>query len=164
MGLFHKKPVLEPLQIADDDIVAMADGKIVPVNTVSDEVFASEAMGKTCVFQYDGPFVTICAPANGELSALFPTGHAFGIAMHNGMELLIHIGVNTVNEKGSGFRVLAKQGDSVKAGTPVVEVNLKKLSGKYDMSTMLIVTDDAGHPVEFPSPGPVRRGASLVKK
>lgn len=56
---------------------------------------------------------------------MFPTGHAFGITMKSGVALLVHIGVNTVKENGNGFTILKKQGDSVKAGDPIVTVNLK---------------------------------------
>lgn len=161
MGLFHKKENLTALQVADDAIVAMADGRIIPVSEVTDEVFASEALGTTCAFAYDASTVTVCAPANGTLSVLFPTGHAFGITMADGTELLIHIGVNTVNEQGKGFKVFAKQGDQVKAGQPIVEVDVKKLKKKYDMSTMLIVTNAADHPVKFRAPGEVKRGDSV---
>lgn len=62
---------------------------------------------------------------------MFPTGHAFGITMKSGVALLVHIGVNTVKENGNGFTILKKQGDSVKAGDPIVTVNLKQLRKKY---------------------------------
>lgn len=57
----------------------------------------------------------------------------------NGLELLLHIGIDTVNEKGNGFKILKKSGDAVKKGTPVVELELETLKEKYDMTTMVIV-------------------------
>lgn len=84
--------------------------------------------------------------------------------MENGVEVLVHVGVNTVEAQGDGFRLLGKkQDDSVKAGEPIVEVDLKKLSEKYDMSVMLIITDDNGKHLEFAAPGPVKRGQSVLK-
>ena len=68
-GLFKKK----------DEIVAIADGKVVETVSVSDPVFAQEMMGKTLVFSYDADKVVLHSPANGTLTVLFPTGHAFGI-------------------------------------------------------------------------------------
>lgn len=84
--------------------------------------------------------VTLCSPADGILAAVVPTGHAFGVAMVNGVELLVHCGIDTVEANGDGFKVLnKKEGQNIKAGDSVVEVNLKKLNQTYNMSTMLIV-------------------------
>lgn len=165
MGLFHRKEAaadLAPLNVSKDAIVAMADGQVIPLEQVTDEVFSSGALGTTMAFQHDSATVTVCAPASGTLTVLYPTGHAFSVAMENGTELLVHIGVNTVNENGKGFRTLAHQGDVVKAGQPIVEVDYKKLSRKYDMSTMLIVTNPDEHPVAFRGTGSVKRGDSVL--
>lgn len=166
MGLFssfNKKNHLDELQCDDSAIVAMADGEMIDVTTVSDPVFAQKMMGDSTAFRYSGSQVVICAPANGTLSVLFPTGHAFGITTGQGVELLVHIGVDTVNAKGVGFKILNhEQGDTVKAGSPIVEVDLKKLGTKYDMSTMLIVTNANGHHILFQEPKPVKRGDSVI--
>ena len=165
MGLFDafkKKEAFETLNVPDTDIVAIADGKLIDVTTVSDPMFAEKMMGESITFTYDADKVTFCAPANGTISALFPTGHAFGITMKDGMELLVHIGIDTVNSKGDGFKLLGKkQGDTVKAGEPIVEADLKKLSKKYEMPVMLIVTNSAEHEVKFIVPQPVTRGQKI---
>jgi len=148
--------------ISEDDIVAMADGEMIDVSTVSDPVFAQKMMGESVAFRYTGDSVTICAPAKGKLSVMFPTGHALGITMKNGTELLVHIGVNTVEANGKGFHVFKKQGDAVNAGDPVVEADLKLLSQNYDMSTMLIVTNDNGKKLTFISPKKVVKGESII--
>lgn len=170
MGLFDKlrkkeeTVTLEPINIDDGAIVALADGELIDVHTVSDPVFAQEMMGKSVAFKFDKDKVTLCSPANGTLGVLFPTGHAFGIIMNNGVEFLVHIGIDTVNAKGDGFKVLSKkQGDPVKAGDPIVEVDLKKLSAKYDMSTMLIITNANDKEIDFIEPQTVTRGQSLIK-
>ena len=170
MGLFDKLfkkeeevslPALE--NVSDEDIVAITDGEIIDIATVSDPVFAEQMMGKSTAFKYEGK-VVLCSPANGTLGVLFPTGHAYGILMNNGVELLVHCGVDTVNAKGDGFRLLGKkQGDPVKAGDPIVEVDVAKLSKTYDMSTMLIVTNDNGLGLEFIDPQPVVRGQKVTK-
>ncbi|WP_270780187.1 PTS sugar transporter subunit IIA [Holdemanella biformis] len=106
----------------------------------------------------------MCSPANGILSVLFPTGHAFGIQMNNGIELLVHIGINTVEANGDGFKVMnVKQGDVVKAGQPIVEVDFKKLSKKYNINTMLIITNNLDTPAQFTEPKSVKRGDSVLK-
>ena len=155
---------LEPVVVADDAIVALADGEMFDVHTVSDPVFAEEMMGKSVAFKYDGDKVTLCSPANGTLGVLFPTGHAYGIVMENGVELLVHCGIDTVNANGNGFKLLGKkQGDAVKAGDPIVEVDLKKLKQTYDMSTMLIITNANDLEIEFTDFGKVTRGQVVSK-
>ena len=168
MGLFDsfkkKEEILEPVNVSDDAIVAPADGQLIDVTTVSDPMFAEKMMGDSVAFTYTGSKVTICSPANGTLAVLFPTGHAFGIQMNNGVELLVHCGVDTVNAKGEGFRLLSKkQGDTVKAGDPIVEVDIRKLSASYDMSTMLIITNPNDQEYEFLDPQPVVRGEKVTK-
>ena len=153
MGLFDKlfkmseEKMLPPLEnISDEDIVAMASGELVDVKTVSDAVFAEEMMGKSAAFRYEKDSVIICSPANGTLAALFPTGHAFGVKMNNGVQVLVHIGV-----------------DTVKAGDPIVEADIKKLSQKYDMSVILIITDPNGKEFSFIEPQHVSRGQTLLE-
>ena len=91
---------------------------------------------------------------------MFPTGHAFGLTTEDGVEVLVHIGVNTVENKGVGFKILdKKQGDAVKAGDPIVAVDFDKLSAKYDMSTMLIITNANEKKVELVREGEVKRGS-----
>lgn len=160
----EKREELPDLSVDDDAIVAMADGEMIDVTTVSDPVFSEKVMGDSVAFKYTDDKVIICAPANGIISVLFPTGHAFGIAMKNGVELLVHIGINTVETNGEGFRLLdKKQDDSVKAGEPIIEVDLKKLSQKYDMSTMLIITDANEKDITFMEPCMVTRGQRVIQ-
>lgn len=153
-GLFKKK----------DEIVAIADGKVVETVSVSDPVFAQEMMGKTLVFSYDTDKVVLHAPASGALTVLFPTGHAFGITTDGGVELLVHCGVDTVSANGDGFKLLdKKQGDKINAGDPIVEVDVKKLKEKFDMSTMLVITNPNGKTFEFVGPCDVKLGQSVIK-
>lgn len=169
MGLFDKlfkkeEEVLPELNVDDSAIVAIADGELIDIKTVPDPVFAEEMMGKSTAFKYNKDKVTLCSPANGTLGVLFPTGHAFGIVTNEGVEILIHCGVDTVNANGDGFKLLKKkQGDTVKAGDPIVEVDIKKLSATYDMSTMLIITNPNEKEYEFIEPQAVKRGQSVVK-
>ena len=170
MGLFDRffrreeKVVLPELNVPDGDIVALADGELIDIKTVSDPVFAQEMMGKSTAFKFNTDKVILCAPANGTLVVLFPTGHAYGLQMNNGIELLVHCGVDTVNANGDGFKLLGKkQGDAVKAGEPIVEVDIKKLSQKYDMSTMLIVTNANDMEIDFIEPQSITRGQKVNK-
>lgn len=140
-GFFKKK--------TDPAVYAPVKGKCIDITEVNDEGFSSKIMG-------DGVAVipeesVIKAPADGKLTMIFETGHAFGMVADNGLELLLHIGIDTVNEQGKGFRVLKKSGDAVKKGTPIVELDLADLKKKYDMTTMVIVTN--GKDVEKPALG-----------
>lgn len=153
-GLFKKK----------DEIVALADGKVVETKSASDPMFAEEMMGKTLVFNYDADKVVLHSPASGTLTVLFPTGHAFGITTDDGVELLVHCGVDTVSANGEGFKLLdKKQGDKVNAGDPIVEVDVKALKEKFDMSTMLVITNPNGKTLEFVGPCDVKLGQSVIK-
>ncbi|MBU5281864.1 glucose PTS transporter subunit IIA [Anaerostipes hadrus] len=150
--------------VSDDVIVAPVDAQIMDIKEVSDPVFSEKAMGESIALKLKGDKVTLCAPANGTLSAIFPTCHAYGITMANGTELMVHCGVNTVEANSDGFRLLGKEkGDLVKAGDPIVEVDVKKLSKTYDMSTMIVITDDKGKQLEFIKSGEVKRGTNLLK-
>ena len=167
MGLFDafkkKEALPQSVDVSDEAIVALADGELIDVTTVSDPVFAEKMMGDSIAFQYSGDKVILCSPANGTLSVMFPTGHAFGITMKNGVELLVHIGIDTVSSNGDGFRVLGKkQGDAVKAGEPIVEADLRKLSKKYEMPVMLIVTNANEQTIQFRTPCHVERGETVV--
>lgn len=142
--------------------IAPADGEMFAIDEVSDPMFAQKLLGYGVAFRYAGDTVTVCAPADGTLSALFPTGHAFGITTPEGVELLVHIGIDTVSANGEGFRVLGKkQGQPVKSGDEIVEVDLKKLREKFDMSTMLVVTNDNGKKLEFAGFGSVKKGQTI---
>jgi len=108
----------------------------------------------------------IVAPANGDLEMVFETGHAFAVRMKDGTGLLVHIGVDTVNMKGQGFTVLKKQGDAVKAGEPIVKVDLKAVEAAgYSTQTMIVVTEpaDESKPVSYIAFGPVRAGQVITK-
>jgi len=169
MGLFDRlfrkeeEVKLPELIVCDDDIVAIADGELIDVHTVADPVFGEEMMGKSIAFKYNTDKVVLCSPVNGTLSVLFPTGHAYGLTANNGVEVLIHCGIDTVNANGDGFKLLGKkQGDAVKAGDPIVEADIKKLSKNYDMSTMLIITNANNKEIEFIEPQNVTRGQSVI--
>ncbi len=157
-GFLKKKEKFEALNLDDRKISSLGNGKLIPIASVSDPMFAQEMMGESIAFSFSGNGVTIFAPANGTISAIFPTGHAFGITTADGVELLVHIGVNTVESKGNGFKLLGKkQGDSVKAGDPIVSVDFDRLSASYDMSTMLVITDANDRKVTLKKDGTVER-------
>ena len=118
-SLFGKK---ESRTYQDSDIVAVVSGPVVNNADIPDPVFAQEMLGKTFAVKPSG--VKAVAPANGTLEVLFPTGHAFAVRTADGTGLLVHIGIDTVNLKGKGFKVMASQGDVVKAGQTISLMDL----------------------------------------
>lgn len=145
------------------DIIACCSGSLIDATTLPDPVFAQKMLGETCVITPCEDTITVCSPSDGSISALFPTGHAFGITRADGVEILVHIGINTVEAHGEGLRVLdVCQGDTVKAGTPMVEVDVKKLSQTYNMSVMTIITDAQQQSISFKTSGLIHQGDSIV--
>lgn len=88
----------------------------------------------------------ITAPLSGEAVSVFPTGHAVGIKMKNGIECIVHIGLETVELDGEGFHPLIKQGDKVKAGQPMIEIDRSFIQGKgYNLITMVVFPAGYNH-------------------
>ncbi|MDO4198265.1 MAG: beta-glucoside-specific PTS transporter subunit IIABC [Erysipelotrichaceae bacterium] len=125
-------------------VAAPVKGEVVALKDVKDEAFASEMMGKgAAVEPADGK---VCAPCDGEITALFPTGHAFGVTSKDGVEVLVHIGIDTVAMNGTGFKIVAKQGDKVKKGDLVVEADLEEIKkAGHPATTMVIITNTADY-------------------
>lgn len=106
----------------DVEIKAPVNGNMIPLSEVKDQAFSAGLLGKgVAIIPEDG---TVCAPCDGVISALYPTGHAVGITSGEGVEVLIHIGMDTVTLEGKGFEVLVKEGQKVKAGETLVKVDL----------------------------------------
>ena len=148
---------------ADHEIVAVANGTLIPASMIKDEAFASEAMGQTVAVEpSDG---IIASPANGTIELVFDTGHAFAVRMNNGAGIMVHIGIDTVNLQGKGFHVLKQKGDPVQAGEPVVRVDLDVVKDAgLSMQTMIIVTEPADdNPIVYTSFGQVTRGQTITK-
>ena len=125
---------------ATSEFVAPVTGNVIPVNQVKDEAFASEAMGKGVGIEPENG--KVYAPFDGNVDAVFPTGHLVGLSDGNGAEVLIHIGVDTVKLEGKGFTTHIAQGDKVKKGDLLVEFDVELLKKEgYDTTVMFITTD-----------------------
>lgn len=123
-----------------NELKAAADGTVVPMSEAGDEVFSSCALGGGVVIRPTGQVVV--APADGTVTATMNTCHAVGMELDNGLEILIHVGVDTVSLKGEGFQSFVNQGDKVKAGTELIRFDREALEAKgYCMEIMEIVMD-----------------------
>ena len=130
-------------------IKSCLDGKAVSLNDVNDEVFSSESMGKGIAIVPEKG--VLYAPADGEISAMFATGHAVGMTTIDGVELLMHIGINTVEMNGDGFVQKVQEGQKVHTGDVLVEFDIDKIvKAGYDTTTMLIVANTEDYSVVEP--------------
>lgn len=116
------EPIAELKELKQEIIASPMIGQVVKLENVPDEVFASGAMGKgIAIDPADG---TVVAPAAGEITLVFPTGHAIGMCTENGAEILIHVGMDTVSLVGKGFNTFVQVGDKVDAGQKLLEFDL----------------------------------------
>ena len=122
------------------ELKAILDGKVMPIEEAPDDVFSQKIMGDGVAIEPSNTVVT--APADCDVSVVMAdTGHACGLTLPNGLELLIHVGVDTVDMDGDGFRLLVNEGDHVKAGQPLIEFDPEKIKAAgHPCTTMLIVT------------------------
>ena len=129
MGLFNKKKTTE--------LFNPVRGNVVPLSSVHDEVFASEAMGTGFgVFPISGE---IYSPTKATVTAIFPTKHAISLVTKNGMEILIHIGIDTVELNGEGFDILVQTDDKVDKDTLLAKVNIDYLEKQHKKTDVMVI-------------------------
>ena len=122
------------------NVGAPVSGELIPMAQVNDPTFAQEIMGKgAAIIPEEDVFVS---PVNGTVQMVFDTKHAIGFVSDEGAEVLIHVGLDTVNLKGKYFEALVKNGDKVSIGTPVLKADLKQIKKEgYDTVTPVIITN-----------------------
>lgn len=132
----------EVTKLEEETILAPIKGKVKPIEESSDAAFASGALGKgVVILPEEGK---VYAPVTGTVTVLFPSLHAIGITSDAGVELLIHIGINTVQLNGEGFTAHIKQGDQIKQGQLLVEFDMNKIKeAGYSLETPVLVTNYA---------------------
>ena len=124
------------------ELKSILDGKVMPIEEAPDDVFSQKIMGDGVAIEPSNTVVT--APADCDVSVVMAdTGHACGLTLPNGVELLIHVGVDTVDMGGDGFKLLVNEGNHVKAGQPLIEFDPAKIKAAgHPCTTMLIVTSE----------------------
>lgn len=142
--VYGKRHFKEDKELHDEVIVAPVSGKAESLKDVKDPVFSTEAMGKgAAMVPSEG---TIYSPVTGEITVAYETKHAYGIKSDEGAEVLIHIGIDTVNMKGEGFTSDVKQGQHVEKGEKLgtVDLDAVKKAG-YDTTVMTVITNTTSY-------------------
>ena len=142
-----------PAKTIDEDLVAddcdlsvnsPVEGKTIPLTQVSDEVFASGVLGKGIAVQPASG--KILAPADATVSMIYPTLHAIGLILDSGIEMMIHIGIDTVKLNGEYFEKHVQDGDHVKKGQLLVSFDMQKIEqAGYDLTTTVVVTNSKNY-------------------
>jgi PTS system beta-glucosides-specific IIC component len=143
-------------------VAAPVSGKVIALSDVADEAFSSGALGQGLAIEpSEGK---VYAPVDGEITTFFPTGHAVGITSDNGIEILIHVGMDTVELNGKGFTPKKKQGDKVKKGDLLLEVDLDavKAAGKPTVTPVIITNSDDFADVIPAEPGNITHGQDVI--
>ena len=154
--------------VAGQEVVLTAplNGTVVALEDVPDPVFSSGAVGKGAGIEpSDGASIKVVAPADGSVVVAPSSGHAYGLALDNGLEILIHVGIDTVNLEGKGFDVKVGKGDRVKAGQTLVVVDRAVIEeAGYKLVTPVLVTNYMNFAeVEVIASGDIETGTDLVK-
>lgn len=137
----NKSEKNEEVNLVKDQVVfSPLSGALIPLRDVNDEVFATEAVGKgIAIIPTDGQ---LRAPVNGTVTTVFPTGHAIGITSKGGVEILIHIGIDTVQSKGKYFDVKVEKDEEVEKGQLLSIIDIEGITGVgYDISSPIIITN-----------------------
>ena len=135
----ENKDEVEAMEYAIN-ITSPVEGNVISLSEVPDATFAQEILGKgVAIVPQKG---VIYAPFDGTVDVMFETGHAVGIVGENGIELLVHIGIDTVNLEGKCFTPKKVTGDSVKKGDILIEFDIKKIKEEgYDVTTPVIISN-----------------------
>lgn len=121
-------------------IIAPISGKTMDLSEVPDPVFAQKMAGEGVAINSTGD--TVVAPCDGTISLIMDSGHAFAITTNNGLELLVHVGLETVTLNGEGFEILQKVNTKVTAGTPILKVNRSFIESKgISLITPVLITN-----------------------
>ena len=131
-NLFKAKP--------KNEIRAICNGNMIPLEDVKDEMFSNKMLGDGFAIIPQSEYVV--SPFVGKVLMIFPSKHAIGLINEEGIEFLIHVGIDTVSENGHGFEVFVKQDDKISVGTTLMHFDKEGLSKKgYDLTISCVITN-----------------------
>lgn len=143
-------------------IFSVCDGQIIKLSDISDPVFSEKILGDgVAIFPESSE---IFSPVNGKIVQVFETKHAYSIISDDGLEILVHIGLNTVELNGEGFKTFVKDGDTVKIGDKIAEIDIEYIEGMgYQLYTPIIITNlDIINKINI-SGERVKKGEEIIK-
>lgn len=146
----------------EEDFVSPVTGKVISIENVKDPTFAGKLLGDGfAVVPSNG---IIKAPADGKVESVYDTGHAVGITTKKGTEFMIHVGIDTVELAGEGFEILVSNGQKVKQGDALIQVDLETLKRKQKDPTVMVIFTGGGQVLEVASESPVQACKEQVCK
>ncbi len=145
-------------------VKAPITGKVVDLSEVRDEVFASKIVGVGIAI--DPSEGSLIAPFDGKVKQVFSTGHAVVLQSKEGLVILIHIGLDTVNLKGEGFKILVSEGQDIKIGDPIIDFDMDVIrKNHYILQTPVVIPEgDNVKDIEFTKEKYVNKGKDLLMK
>ncbi|GGG85249.1 PTS glucose transporter subunit IIA [Staphylococcus pragensis] len=146
----------------ETEIYAPLTGEYVKIEDIPDPVFAQKMMGEG--FGINPSEGEVVSPIEGKVDNVFPTKHAIGLKADNGLELLVHIGLDTVQLDGQGFEILVNSGDTVKVGDPLLKFDLEYIrkNAKDVISPIIITNSDQTESIHFDDVQAVVKGETKV--
>lgn len=148
--------------VSKDEVYAPCDGTVKPLSEVNDDVFSQEIMGKGIAIEPSTG--NLYAPCDGTITVCFPTGHAIGLKSKNGTEILMHVGIDTVNLQGKYFNPQIKVNDEVKKGQLLLTFDLDKIKEDgYETTTPVIITNSKDfNSIQIESHSTIQHGNKLI--
>ena len=148
--------------VSKDEIVSPCDGTVKPLSEVNDDVFSQEIMGKGIAIEPSTG--NLYAPCDGTITVCFPTGHAIGLKSKNGTEILMHVGIDTVNLQGKYFSPQIQVNEEVKKGQLLLTFDLAKIKEEgYDTTTPIIITNSKNFSsLQFENDTTIQHGNKLI--
>ncbi len=149
------------LRSKEIEIIAPMTGKAINIREVPDPVFAEKMLGEGVAIEpTDG---LVLSPCKGKVVQIFPTNHAVGIEVKAGIDLLVHLGIDTVELNGKGFERLVEEGQEVEVGTPLIkmDIDLVAREGKSTVTPIIVTTMDQIQKIDI-TKGAVRAGKDVL--
>ena len=145
----------------EKSLLAVADGRAIPLSEVPDEAFASGILGVGVAIEPSGG--TVCSPIDGVIESITETGHAYTVHSDDGLDILVHIGIDTVTLGGKGFLPMVKEGYKVKAGDVIARADLEAIrAAGLSTATVVLITNPERLEKNEPQLGEVQSGKSEI--
>jgi glucose-specific phosphotransferase system IIA component len=142
-------------------VAAVASGQIIPLSEVHDEVFSQKMLGDGVAIVPSDDYIV--APCTGRITMLYPTLHAFGMQTADGLEILVHIGIDTVALNGKGFKAFASVNDNVEVGDKIIRIDSHFITNEgYDLTVMILFPNAEEYQLNILRDGYANRGSTIV--